>query len=48
MIDGDTIKVKNSKNDKPYKIRLACIDAPEISQSWGSKAKEFLQYIILI
>jgi micrococcal nuclease len=44
IVDGDTIKVKNNDNEVK-RIRLACIDAPEISQSWGIQAKSFLKYI---
>jgi endonuclease YncB( thermonuclease family) len=40
IIDGDTIKVRINNNQ--IKIRLACIDAPEMSQTWGIEAKEFL------
>jgi endonuclease YncB( thermonuclease family) len=40
IIDGDTIKVRINNNQ--IKIRLACIDAPEMSQAWGIEAKEFL------
>ena len=33
VIDGDTLKIKGTK------IRLAGIDAPELEQPWGQKAK---------
>ena len=48
IIDGDTINVVSDKYKKPLRIRLACIDAPELSQSWGVEAKAFLKYIISI
>ena len=33
VIDGDTIKIRDTR------IRLAGIDAPELDQAWGEKAK---------
>ena len=39
VIDGDTITVLD-KNSQEYNIRLACIDAPELNQKEGIKAKE--------
>ena len=38
IIDGDKIKVVTKYEKKSLKIRLACIDSPEIKQSWGDKA----------
>jgi endonuclease YncB( thermonuclease family) len=43
VIDGDTIKIIKNKNEKPVKIRLSCIDAPELTQSWGIEAKAHLK-----
>ena len=43
VIDGDTISVISDANTKPMRIRFACIDAPEMSQSWGIQAKAFLK-----
>lgn len=37
--DGDTITVLQAK--KTYKIRLASIDAPELSQAYGQVSKRF-------
>jgi micrococcal nuclease len=42
--DGDTIRV--IQQDRPITIRLACIDAPEISQVWGQAATERLQQLL--
>lgn len=36
--DGDTITVKHGKES--VKVRLADIDAPELKQPWGDKAKQ--------
>ena len=45
VIDGDTITVLD-KNSKEYEIRLACIDAPELSQEEGAGArKEVLELL---
>ena len=38
VIDGDTIKVLNGQKEE--KIRLAKIDAPEMGQAHGQKAKQ--------
>ena len=37
VVDGDSITVKIDQTD--YRIRLAEIDAPEISQLWGKESK---------
>ena len=42
IVDGDTIKVRINNNQ--IKIRLACIDAPEMSQAWGIEAIKLLNY----
>jgi endonuclease YncB( thermonuclease family) len=42
VIDGDTIVIDNS-----YKVRLACIDAPESKQEWGPESTEFLSEYVL-
>ncbi|MBO3459597.1 thermonuclease family protein [Aetokthonos hydrillicola Thurmond2011] len=45
--DGDTIRVK--QNTKTLTVRLACIDAPEMSQApFGQQAKNRLQQLIPI
>ncbi len=42
VADGDTLRV--SCDQKKYKVRLYCIDAPEIGQRpWGQEAREFLR-----
>lgn len=49
--DGDTCKVKVEKipldKSEIYKIRLSGIDAPEIKQVDGVKAKNFLELLVL-
>ena len=40
--DGDTIRVRQA--GKALTVRLACIDAPETTQSpWGQQARRYLQ-----
>ncbi|HWI41167.1 MAG TPA: thermonuclease family protein [Verrucomicrobiae bacterium] len=41
VIDGDTIRVVHQK--KPLVIRLQGVDAPELKQPYGQKAKEFAE-----
>ncbi len=45
VLDGDTIEVLDSNKNR-YKVRLAQIDAPEKTQPFGSKAKEYLSHLI--
>jgi len=45
VIDGDTIKVRDSGGMK-YLVSLSGVDAPEISQSHGKVAKEYLCQLI--
>ena len=42
IIDGNTLEVATSANDT-YKIVLAGIDCPELTQDYGDKAKKFLE-----
>src|SRR5688500_5235786 len=46
VIDGDTIMVADDQQ-KTYIIRLAGIDAPEINQDYGKKARQFLSELVL-
>ena len=46
VIDGDTIVVKQTLNRPEIRVRLACIDAPELKQPLGVESKEFLKTII--
>jgi micrococcal nuclease len=41
IIDGNTIEVSTSANET-YRIVLAGIDCPELTQEYGEKAKKFL------
>lgn len=43
--DGDTITVKS--DGRTRRIRLACIDAPELGQSFGSRAKQRLSDLVM-
>jgi len=42
--DGDTVKVLI--NNKQVKIRLFAIDAPEVSQDFGTKSREELKSLV--
>lgn len=44
--DGDTIKVR-SDSDGVLRIRLACIDAPELSQPGGRESRDYLKGLLL-
>jgi endonuclease YncB( thermonuclease family) len=44
--DGDTLTVK-TKRDRLYKVRLANIDAPEISQPFGKQARRRVKDLVL-
>jgi endonuclease YncB( thermonuclease family) len=43
--DGDTVTILNAKK-KQYKIRLACIDAPESNQDFGTRSKQSLSAMV--
>ncbi|NEN76340.1 thermonuclease family protein [Pelistega sp. NLN82] len=45
VLDGDTIEVID-KDKNRFRIRLNQIDAPEKSQPYGKKAKQFLSNLI--
>ena len=43
--DGDTLRVSNG--DRPVTVRLACIDAPEMSQRpYGGKSRQLLRQLL--
>lgn len=42
VVDGDTVHVRSSNGGELHKIRLLGIDAPEICQAWGQKARRAL------
>jgi micrococcal nuclease len=47
VVDGDTIWVKTHAAEKPLKVRLAGIDAPEICQAGGAQARDLLRQRLL-
>lgn len=44
VTDGDTVVIQGQ--DKEAKVRLACIDAPEMAQPYGEEAKQRLTALI--
>jgi len=45
--DGDTIKVIDRTDGIKYTVRMARIDAPEITQEYGKEAQAYLSKLIL-
>jgi len=43
--DGDTLRVRSPKG-KVFKIRFACVDAPELKQPLGEESRNHLRSII--
>jgi len=46
VVDGNTLEVV-SKDKQLYKLRLAGIDSPELTQEYGGEAKELLEKLVL-
>jgi endonuclease YncB( thermonuclease family) len=47
--DGDTLRVTQGNNPQPITIRLACVDAPEMSQGiYGPQASQRLKQLLPI
>jgi endonuclease YncB( thermonuclease family) len=46
VIDGNTIEVLG-EDKETYKIVLAGVDSPELTQEYGEKAKKYLEKILL-
>lgn len=44
--DGDTLKVVCDPEEDPIRVRLYCIDAPELKQPYGIAARETLKELI--
>jgi micrococcal nuclease len=44
--DGDTLRVRSPKLGTVLKIRLACIDAPELKQPMGEESRNYLRSIV--
>lgn len=42
--DGDTLRVQ--RGSQMLRVRLACIDAPELRQPWGKASRDHLRQII--
>ncbi len=45
--DGDTLWIKPAPDQRPAKVRLQGIDAPEICQAWGAEARDALAQRVL-
>lgn len=45
--DGDTLWIAIDSKNKPVKVRIHGIDAPEICQLWGTQARDALQARVL-
>ena len=45
VTDGDTIKVLTTENQL-FRIRIAWIDAPEMGQAFGRRAKQFMGTLV--
>ena len=43
VVDGDTVWVQIGTHDKPLKVRIQGIDAPEICQAGGAQARDALK-----
>jgi len=43
--DGDTLRVRSPKGEV-FKIRSACVDAPELKQPWGEESRNYLRSMI--
>lgn len=49
VYDGDTIKVVSGADDKELRVRLSCIDAPEMSQRpYGALSRDNLRRLLPI
>lgn len=44
--DGDTIKAITKKGEKPFKVRLYGIDAPELDQEYGPESRDALAKMV--
>ncbi|MEO5661586.1 MAG: thermonuclease family protein [Polaromonas sp.] len=47
VVDGDTVRVRPPDGGRPVSIRIDGIDAPEICQSGGTKARDALKRRLL-
>jgi len=45
IYDGDTLRVRSPKGEV-FKIRSACVDAPELKQPWGEESRNYLRSMI--
>lgn len=40
VYDGDTVTLKNSSTGNSFRVRVICVDAPEMAQvPWGQKSQ---------
>jgi len=44
--DGDTFRAINENTREEIRVRLACIDAPELKQEGGKESREFLRKML--
>lgn len=45
ITSGDTVTVTDPSNNKAIRLRLMCVDAPEMEQKpWGEKSFNLLKY----
>ncbi len=44
--DGDTFRVIHSRSGEELKIRMACIDAPELKQPLGKQSRDYLKSLL--
>lgn len=46
VYDGDTFQVINAETKEEFKIRLSCIDAPELKQDGGKQSRNYLRKML--
>ncbi len=44
IYDGDTLRV--IKDNQEFKVRFACIDAPELKQDYGIESRDYLRSLL--
>jgi endonuclease YncB( thermonuclease family) len=46
VIDGDSLRVRESRTHRTHELRLAGIDAPELGQPWGVQSRTALRRMV--